>query len=74
MNNSVEAIEQHYRVEQIAARLNISPETIRRMFWDEPGVVKWSRPRSKYRRSYTTILIPASVFARVYRRLQVVHK
>jgi hypothetical protein len=41
------------------------------MFWNEPGVIKWSRQRSKYRRSYTTLRIPESVFISVYKRLQV---
>lgn len=70
-NESILSIEKHHRVDVVASRLGMSPETIRRMFWDEPGVLKWSRPRSKYRRSYTTLLIPESVFQRVYRRLQV---
>ncbi|MBL8214682.1 MAG: helix-turn-helix domain-containing protein [Bryobacterales bacterium] len=63
--------EKHYTVEEVADRLNVSRETARRMFWTEPGVIKWSRQRSKYRRSYTTLRIPESVFIRVYRRLQV---
>jgi len=70
-NESIHSIEKHHRVDAVASRLNISAETVRRMFWNEPGVLKWSRPRSKYRRSYTTLLIPESVFQRVYRRLQV---
>lgn len=61
--------ERHYRVDDVSEMWNISKDTVRRMFLNEPGVVRFARPRSKYKRSYTTILIPESVLNRVYRQM-----
>jgi hypothetical protein len=63
--------EPHYKVDDVAALWNMSPDTVRRIFLDEPGVIRYARPRSKYKRSYSTILIPESVLNRVYRRMMV---
>ncbi len=63
--------EKHYRVEEVSNMWNMSKDTVRRIFWDEPGVIRYSRPRSKYKRSYTTILIPETVLNRVYARMTV---
>jgi hypothetical protein len=61
--------ERHYTTDEIATVWNVSADTIKRIFCDEPGVLKVSRPRSKYKRSYTTLRIPQSVLDRVYRRM-----
>jgi hypothetical protein len=63
--------EPHYKVEQVAEMWTMSPDTVRRIFLEEPGVIRYARPRSKYKRSYSTILIPESVLIRVYRRMVV---
>jgi len=63
--------EPHYKVDEVAVLWNMSPDTVRRIFLEEPGVIRYARPRSKYKRSYSTILIPESVLNRVYRRMMV---
>jgi transcriptional regulator GlxA family with amidase domain len=62
--------ENHYSVEQLAEQWNVSRDTVRRMFLDEPGVLVIARPTKKYRRPHRTLRIPQSVAERVYRRLQ----
>jgi hypothetical protein len=61
--------ERHYTVQEIADLLNLSRDSVRRIFLDEPGVLVLSRPHSRHHRSYRTIRIPGSVLNRVYRRL-----
>jgi len=63
--------EPHFKVDEVAVLWNMSPDTVRRIFLEEPGVIRYTRPRSKYKRSYSTILIPESVLNRVYRRMMV---
>lgn len=63
--------EPHYKVDEVAELWNMSPDTVRRIFLEEPGVIRYMRPRSKYKRRYSTILIPESVLNRVYRRMMV---
>jgi hypothetical protein len=50
---------------------NMSKDTVRRIFLNEPGVIRYCRPRSKYKRKYSTILIPQAVLNRVYGRMMV---
>lgn len=62
--------EKHYRPEELAELWGVHPETVRRLFRNEDGVMKIGNRRStRYRRAYTTLRIPASVAERVYRRL-----
>lgn len=56
------ALEQHYTVQQVAALWSMSAQTVRRMFADEPGVLKLSHPRIAGKgRPHVTLSIPASV-------------
>jgi hypothetical protein len=61
-------------VQDAGDRLGFSSDTARRMFEDEPGVIKLGLPSRKvgrkYRRRYFTIRIPLAVFERVRDRLQ----
>ncbi len=65
-------VEQHYTPAQLAERLALSPSKIRRMFQDEPGVVKIGAPSRrlgrKLKRRYYTLRIPHSVYVRVIKR------
>ncbi len=60
--------EHHYSVQELAAAWNVSPDTIRRLFLNEPGVLNFSRP-SRRKRVYRPIRIPATVAERVYQRI-----
>jgi len=59
--------EKHYTVAEIASLWGLSEESVRRMFQDEEGVLRLSRPRLRGKRAYTTLRIPASTAERVYR-------
>ena len=64
------ATEKHVSVNELAFRWNLSPDTVRRMFENEPGVLVIGNGIRKYgRRRYVTLRIPESVAARVHRRL-----
>jgi hypothetical protein len=55
-------------VAEVAERLKVNDETVRRLFLNEPGVVVICFPR-RGRRVYRTLRIPERVFVRVLTRL-----
>jgi hypothetical protein len=59
----------HRTVDQVAEILSISRDSVNRIFREEEGVLKITRPGSRYKRAYTTIRIPESVLTRVYARM-----
>lgn len=62
--------ERHFTVAQIAEMWQLSPDSVRRLFEREPGVLALGSDHSTgYRRRYTTLRVPESVLARVHRRL-----
>jgi hypothetical protein len=64
------AAERHYSVQELAVRWNLSSDTVRKLFENEPGVLVIGNEERKYsRRRYITLRIPESVAARVHRRL-----
>lgn len=63
-------MERHYTVDEIAASLAVSSATVRRMFRDEPGVLRLSVEPKPGRRPYLTIRVPESVLSRVLLRAQ----
>ena len=63
------ALEQHYSPAQVAKMWGISPETVRRMFRDEPGVLQVSYPRLLHRpvrKAPVLMRIPQSALDRVH--------
>ena len=60
--------EMYLTVAEVAGRLKVNEETVRRLFLNEPGVVVICFPR-RGRRVYRTLRIPESVFRRVVVRL-----
>ena len=52
----------------VAERLKVNEDTVRKLFMNEPGVVVICFPR-KGKRVYRTLRIPEAVFDRVVRRL-----
>jgi hypothetical protein len=66
--------DKHYTVAELAERWHVSPNTVRRLMADEPGVLKFTaapekRCRSPRRRHMTQLRIPARVAMRVHARL-----
>ena len=68
MNASIDPCEQCLTVAEIAERLKLKPDTVRRLFLNEPGVIVISAPK-KGRRAYRTLRIPVTVYQRVVTRL-----
>jgi hypothetical protein len=64
--------DQHYRITQLAKLLAVSDDTARKLFRNEPGVLKIKKNRSRFgpiKRSYETLLVPGYVYIRVKKRL-----
>ena len=64
------AFENHYCVSEVSELWGLSERTIRRIFTDEPGVIKWENGETRFKRGYTTLRIPESVVQRVHRKLR----
>jgi hypothetical protein len=65
--------EQCWRVNELAKDLAWSPELVRSVFRNEPGVLHRQKPRSQYgplKRPYDTMTIPDYVVERVKKRLR----
>lgn len=63
------ATEKHYSVEEVAELWNLSRDTVRRIFATEDGVMRITRPGTRYKRAHTTLRVPESVLFRVHKRL-----
>jgi predicted transcriptional regulator len=68
MTQLVTLTERHFSVNELAKMWGLSPATTRRMFRDEPGVLRFGREKKGHQRDYVTLRIPESVAERVYRR------
>jgi hypothetical protein len=64
-----EAIDKHFKPEELAKAWGVSTETIRSIFREEPGVLKIGKTGAKYKRSYVTLRIPLEIAERVHKRL-----
>ena len=67
MNAPVDINEKCLTVAEVAERLKVNEETVRRLFLNEPGVIAICFPR-RGKRVYRTLRIPESVFLRVLTR------
>lgn len=61
--------ERHYSVKEVAEMWSLSPDAVRRVFADEPGVLVIGDSSSPYKRTYRTLRIPQSTLERVHRRM-----
>ena len=66
---SVDFLERHFSVQQLAELWNLSADAVRSLFENEPGVLTIGDRKSGRKRRYVTLRIPESVAARVHRRL-----
>jgi hypothetical protein len=55
------AFEKHYTCVELSKLWQLSPDTIRALFRDTPGVLKINRPERRNKRGYTSFRIPESV-------------
>jgi hypothetical protein len=68
-NRNIPAVEPHLSVNEVAELWGLSPNTIRKLFQDEPDVFKLLRPKTRGKRAYLSLRIPLSVVERVHRRM-----
>jgi len=61
--------ERHYTPKELAALWRLDETTIRRIFQDEPDVLRLGRAGRRDKRDYVTLRIPQSVALRVHARL-----
>jgi hypothetical protein len=66
--SAIASTERHWDVASIALLWNVSRDTVRRMFQNEPGVLVLGGLSKGRKRRYTTLRIPQSVLERVYRK------
>jgi hypothetical protein len=66
----VSAFEKHYSVQDICELWGWSENTIRRIFQNEPGVIKIGSPETRYKRKRWQLSIPESVVVRVHAKLR----
>ncbi len=67
MSVQIDTADVFLTVRDVANRLKVNEETVRRLFADEPGVVVICFPK-RGRRVYRTLRIPDAVFRRVLSR------
>lgn len=64
-----DAFERHYTTHEIAELWMLHERTVRRIFQDEPGVLKIGKyGRRDGKRDYVTLRIPDSVVRRIYQQ------
>ena len=63
----VDPFERYFTPNELAEFWRLDESTIRRLFQDEPGVLKIGEAGRRNKRDYVTLRIPASTAARFYR-------
>jgi hypothetical protein len=61
--------ERHYAVIEVAELWKLSPDKVRDIFEDEPGVLVIGDRNPRHKRRYLTLRIPQTVLQRVHNRL-----
>jgi hypothetical protein len=67
IRQEVDPFERHYTPKELAAVWRLDESTVRRMFQDEPNVLKIGSTGRRSTRDYVTLRIPASAAARFYK-------
>jgi hypothetical protein len=62
-------IDGYMRVKQVAAKIGMSEDWVRRFFGEIDGVRKIKSPPKRFKRPYTILLIPAAVVDRELRKM-----
>lgn len=62
------ALEPHYEPTAVAKLWGLSVDTVRTLFENEPGVIKYGHEGTRLKRQYWSIRIPESVMVRVHRK------
>jgi len=64
------ALEKHYTVAEVAVLWSLSEETIRKLFRDDPSVLKIGVGEKLHKRGYVVLRIPESVVLRTHEKLR----
>jgi len=64
------ALEKHYSVSEIAILWNLSEDTVRSIFRDEPGVLKIGSSFKRRKRGYISLRVPESILQKVHESLR----
>ncbi len=64
------ALEKHYSIDEVSVLWNLSDKTVKKLFREEKGVLRFGHPGSSTRRAHETLRIPESVLLRVHSRLR----
>jgi hypothetical protein len=62
------SVEQHFSVKELSELWGLSERTARRLIEQEPGVIRIHQS-SRGKRSYRRVQVPASIAARIYRKI-----
>lgn len=65
--------EPKFSPQQVSQKYGLHPSKVRRIFLDEPGVIRIGHPATRTRKQYFTLRIPLSVVARVFGQMTVGH-
>jgi hypothetical protein len=57
--------------QEVGRRYGLHPSKIRRIFVDEPGVIRIGHPATRHKKQYFSLRIPLSVVVRVFERMTV---
>jgi hypothetical protein len=68
-HENVVPAERHYAVIEVAEMWNLSPDKVREIFEQEPGVLVIGERNPRHKRRYLTLRIPQTVLQRVHSRL-----
>ena len=63
--------EQKFTTNELAAKAKLHPSMIRKLFMDEPGVIRVGHDGGRLKRQYFKLLIPESVAKKVFGRMTV---
>ena len=64
------ALEKHYSVSEVAKLWSLSEDTIRKLFRDDPAVLKIGEEEKLHKRGYLVLRIPESVLLRTHEKLR----
>ena len=64
------ALERHYTVAEVSTLWQLSEDTIRKIFRDQPGVLKLASPERRFRRGYCVLPIAESILQKVHESLR----
>ena len=63
--------QEFFTVSEVAKMLKVSPDTVSRLFENEPGVIDLGSPERLHKRRYRVLRIPAAVLNRFLHKKRV---